>query len=67
LCLDKRVKNWPLMKDVLPTAIIAIIYICAIIFGRRWMTNRKPFELRNFMFAYNFIQVVACTYVTYEV
>ena len=31
------------------------------------MKKRQAFELRNFMFAYNFVQVVLCTYITYEV
>ncbi|CAF1564925.1 unnamed protein product [Rotaria magnacalcarata] len=63
---DIRVKNWTLMNDVFPTVMIAIVYIFAIIFGRLWMKNQKPFELRNFMFIYNILQVIFCSYVTYE-
>ncbi|CAF4588489.1 unnamed protein product [Rotaria socialis] len=61
-----RVKNWTLMQDVFPTVMIAVVYIFAIIFGRLWMKNQKPFELRNFMFIYNILQVIFCSYVTYE-
>jgi hypothetical protein len=31
------------------------------------MKNKKAFELREFMFVYNFFQVIFCTYITYEV
>ncbi|CAF4241384.1 unnamed protein product [Rotaria sordida] len=54
------------MKDVSPTLVIAIAYVCAIIFGRKWMKNQKPFKLRNFMFIYNILQVIICAYITYE-
>lgn len=65
--LDPRVKDWPLMQSVLPTVFIVIAYLAFLVFGRQWMKNRKPFELREFMFVYNFFQVVFCAYVTYEV
>ena len=52
---DIRVKDWPLMQNVFPTVVMVIIYVIAIVFGRKWMKNRKPFELRSFMFIYNFM------------
>jgi formate hydrogenlyase subunit 3/multisubunit Na+/H+ antiporter MnhD subunit len=55
------------MKDIFPTVIIGLIYILAIIFGRKWMKNEKSFELRHFMFIYNLLQVIICAYITYEV
>ena len=55
------------MENVLPTVAIAIIYVFAIVFGRKWMENQEPFKLRNFMFVYNILQVIVCAYVTYEV
>ncbi len=64
---DIRVENWPLMQDVGPTVLISIVYISAIVFGRQWMKNQKPYELRYFMFAYNILQVILCAYITYEV
>lgn len=64
---DIRVSRWPLMENVYPTVMISIVYVLTIVFGRKWMKNQKPFELRNFMFVYNIIQVVVCAYVTYEV
>jgi hypothetical protein len=55
------------MQDVFPTIIIGIIYVLAIVLGRKWMKDKKPFELRNFMFIYNLFQVIICAYITYEV
>ena len=31
------------------------------------MKNHPAFELRSFMYVYNFLQVIFCAYVTYEV
>ncbi len=67
ILLDARVRDWPLMESVLPTFIIVIIYILFVIFGQQWMKTKKAFELREFMFVYNFFQVILCTYITYEV
>ncbi len=67
MCLDVRVNDWPLMQSVLPTFVIVILYILFIIFGQQWMKTRKAFELREFMFIYNFVQVILCAYITYEV
>lgn len=64
---DKRVDDWPLMKHIFPTVLIGILYIFAIVFGRKWMKDQKAFELRQFMFSYNFLQVIICAYITYEV
>jgi hypothetical protein len=55
------------MQSVFPTVSIVIIYIIFVIFGQQWMKNKKAFELREFMFVYNFFQVIFCTYITYEV
>lgn len=60
-------KEWPLMGSIRPTVIIIVCYVLFIYFGEQWMKKRPAFELRNFMFAYNFVQVVLCTYITYEV
>jgi len=55
------------MQSVFPTVSIVIIYILFVIFGQQWMKNKKAFELREFMFVYNFFQVIFCTYITYQV
>jgi hypothetical protein len=55
------------MTSVFPTLMIVIMYLLFVIFGQQWMKNKKAFELRKFMFIYNFFQVVFCTYITYEV
>ncbi|UJR23817.1 hypothetical protein I4U23_026793 [Adineta vaga] len=63
---DVRVRDWLMMQSVIPTVIITVIYVCAIVFGRVWMKTQNPFELRHFMFIYNIIQVILCTYITFE-
>ncbi|CAF1135254.1 unnamed protein product [Rotaria magnacalcarata] len=63
---DIRVKDWPLMQSVIPTVLIIVAYIFFIIFGRKWMKNKNAFELRDFMLVYNIVQVILCTYITYE-
>ena len=65
--VDVRLRDWPLMRSIWPTVAIIICYVLFIIFGQQWMKKRQAFELRDFMFAYNFIQVVLCAYITYEV
>ena len=55
------------MQTVYPTVAFVAFYLLFIIFGRKWMKNRKAFELREFMFVYNFFQVLVCAYITYEV
>ena len=66
-CLDVRVQDWPLMNSILPTCVFVILYLLFIFFARKWMKNRPAFELREFMFVYNVLQVVVCSYITYEV
>ena len=65
--VDVRLRDWPLMSSIWPTVIIVICYVLFIIFGQQWMKKRQAFELRDFMFVYNLIQVVLCAYITYEV
>lgn len=65
--LDVRLRKWPLMSSIWPTVGIIICYVLFIIYGQQWMKKRQAFELRNFMFIYNFFQVVLCSYITYEV
>lgn len=37
------------------------------VLGPRFMENRKPYELKNLLIAYNFLQVVFSTWLFYEV
>lgn len=55
------------MKNIIPTVMIGIIYVIAVVFGIKWMQNRKPFELRHFMMIYNLVQVIVCACMAYEV
>lgn len=64
---DVQMREWPLMSSIWPTVMIIICYVLFIYYGQRWMQRRNAFELRSFMFVYNFFQVILCAYITYEV
>lgn len=64
---DVQMREWPLMGSIWPTVMIIICYVLFIYYGQRWMQRRNAFELRSFMFVYNFFQVILCAYITYEV
>nr|QBO55933.1 elongation of very long chain fatty acid 9c [Brachionus rotundiformis] len=64
---DNRVKYWFGMETPWLTLIILGIYIASIVGIKKFMSNRKPFELREFMILYNFLQVVASFYIFIEV
>ncbi len=55
---DPRVDDWPLMSSPLPTVAICAAYFYVVKFlGPRLMKDRKPFDLRNTIIAYNLFQV----------
>lgn len=56
---DMRVEGWPLMSSPLPTVLICANYVILVtVVGPRFMRDRKPFQLRGFLVAYNCLQVV---------
>ncbi|XP_063695508.1 very long chain fatty acid elongase AAEL008004-like [Culicoides brevitarsis] len=60
---DPRVEEYPLLGSPLPVAAIIVGYLYFVkSLGPKLMTNRKPFELNNVMMIYNFVQVIANTY-----
>ncbi|RNA21616.1 elongation of very long chain fatty acids 4 [Brachionus plicatilis] len=64
---DDRVKNWLGMETPWLTLAILALYILSINGIKKYMSDRKPFELRIFMIVYNFIQVIASFYIFAEV
>uniref|UniRef100_T1KHB3 Elongation of very long chain fatty acids protein n=2 Tax=Tetranychus urticae TaxID=32264 RepID=T1KHB3_TETUR len=57
---DQRVSDWPLMSSPFPTLTMTAGYLYFVkIAGPRWMKDRQPFDLRNFMIIYNFALVLA--------
>jgi len=66
--VDPRTKDWFLMSNPLPTALICATYVFTVkIAGPRIMANRKPMELRNVLIAYNLFQVIFSSWLFYEV
>lgn len=64
---DPRVTHWFLMSSPIPTIVMVILYIAFVkVIGPSWMTDRKPFDLRLPMFAYNMGLVITNTYLIGE-
>ncbi|XP_063704312.1 uncharacterized protein LOC134833792 [Culicoides brevitarsis] len=55
--VDKEVDKWPLMSSPVPVITILVAYLVFVLkVGPEWMKNREPFQLKNFMIAYNAYQ-----------
>nr|KAF7433883.1 hypothetical protein H0235_002074 [Vespula pensylvanica] len=64
---DPRVGSWPLMESPIPTVVIVLLYLYSVtIAGPRVMSNKKPYNLRNVLIAYNAFQVVFSLGMLYE-
>ncbi|XP_019870260.1 elongation of very long chain fatty acids protein-like [Aethina tumida] len=64
---DPRTSNWFLVDGVLPVTSLATIYLLFVLkLGPLYMQNRKPFQIKNTLIVYNFIQVLLSTYIFYE-
>ncbi|EFN85774.1 Elongation of very long chain fatty acids protein AAEL008004 [Harpegnathos saltator] len=64
---DPRTKEWFLLSGPGPilTIVVTYIYFC-VSAGPRYMKDKKPYNLRNTMIVYNFIQVLLSLYLVYE-
>lgn len=64
---DPRTRDWPLMSSPLPTLALCLGYVYLVkVLGPRLMENRKPFQLKNTLIVYNFVQVVFSAWLFYE-
>nr|CAD7455119.1 unnamed protein product [Timema tahoe] len=64
---DPRTSHWPLMSSPFPTLAICLSYVYLTkVAGPKLMENRKPFELRNVLIAYNLFQVIFSSWLFYE-
>nr|CAD7443771.1 unnamed protein product [Timema bartmani] len=62
-----RTSHWPLMSSPFPTLAICLSYVYLTkVAGPKLMENRKPFELRNVLIAYNLFQVIFSSWLFYE-
>ncbi len=64
---DPRVASWPMMSSPLQTIVVLILYLITLHFVREHMANRKPFDFKYLLVAYNAAQVCASFYVFLEV
>lgn len=64
---DKRVEDWPLMNTPVVTSVILVAYFILIYVIKVVMANRTPFDLKGFLYFYNFIQVVVSLYICSEI
>ncbi|XP_066996656.1 very long chain fatty acid elongase AAEL008004 isoform X1 [Anabrus simplex] len=65
---DPRTSNWPLMSSPFPTLLICLLYVYLVkVIGPRLMENRKPFELKRVLIAYNLFQVLFSSWLFYEI
>lgn len=68
LILDARTNNWPLISDPIPGVTILAFYLYFVLkWGPNYMKDKKPWELKNVLIVYNFLQVVFSCYLLYEV
>nr|CAD7442954.1 unnamed protein product [Timema bartmani] len=64
---DPRVNQWSMMASPFPTLAICLAYAYfAKVLGPRLMENRKPFNLRNVLIVYNFLQTIFSSWIFYE-
>ncbi|CAH0728836.1 unnamed protein product, partial [Brenthis ino] len=65
---DPRTNPWFLMSSPFPTLLICLSYIYLVkVLGPRFMENRKPYELKNVLIVYNFLQVLFSAWLFYEI
>lgn len=65
---DPRTQDWPLMSSPFPTLALCLGYVYLVkVLGPRLMENRKPFQLKNTLILYNFVQVIFSAWLFYEI
>lgn len=56
---DSRSRGWALIGNPIPLVAICVLYVYVVkVWGPKWMADKKPFELRSLMVAYNFILIL---------
>ncbi|XP_012263954.1 elongation of very long chain fatty acids protein AAEL008004-like isoform X2 [Athalia rosae] len=65
---DSRTTNWFLMSSPFPTLFICLSYVYVVkVLGPKFMENRKPYQLKEVLILYNFIQVIFSAWLFYEI
>lgn len=64
---DPRTRDWPMMSSPWPTLAVCLSYVYIVkVLGPRLMENRKPFQLKGLLIAYNLFQVIFSAWLFYE-
>lgn len=63
---DPRVKDWLWMGSPFPTIAIAMLYLLFVRYVPGYMENRKPLEMKPFLFVYNTAIVLLNAYLANE-
>lgn len=65
---DARTTNWFLMSSPFPTMFMCLGYVYLVkVLGPKFMENRKPFQLKKVLIAYNLFQVMFSAWLFYEI
>lgn len=65
---DPRTNQWWLIGSPLPGFSIIVSYLLFVLrIGPKYMQNRKPFDLKNVLIVYNFLQVLISVWIFQEV
>ena len=64
---DPRVKDWLWMQSPIPTIVLCMLYFLSVVVGPKLMENRKPFDLKYILIAYNFSLVALSIYIIHQV
>ena len=68
VCTDPRLEGYPMMSSPWPTVFITMAYVYTVQVGLpRFMADRKPYNVRQIMLVYNFVNVLLSGYIFIEV
>lgn len=63
---DSRTKGWLFVDSPVPTLTLTCAYLVVVWIGPKLMINRKPFEVRPFLIAYNLALAMLNFYLAFE-
>ena len=64
---DRRSDSYPLLNDPALMVLISVVYVIFVTLVGPWlMRDRKPFDLKNTLLAYNLFQVILSLYMVIE-
>ncbi|XP_029679363.1 elongation of very long chain fatty acids protein AAEL008004-like [Formica exsecta] len=64
---DPRTRDWFLIPSPIPGLSIIIGYLYFVLsWGPRYMKHRKPYQLKNILVIYNFLQIIISTWLFWE-